>query len=141
MNVKRLLLAIIVGFVFLFASDFLIHAVLMVNDYTATMSLWRPDADMQSRLPLMNAAQLMAVVTFVLLWALWFADQATFGRAIIFGILMGLFNQVNTLANYVVMPLPERIALKWFVGSLAQTTILAILTYLLYRPRPRVSFP
>ncbi len=46
MNTQRLFIAIITGFVFIFATDFVIHAVWLDSDYKATASLWRPESEM-----------------------------------------------------------------------------------------------
>ena len=48
MNFKRLVLAIVVAFIFIFATDFLIHAVWLKQDYLATRKLWRPEAEMNA---------------------------------------------------------------------------------------------
>ena len=50
MNTKRLILAIVVAFVVLWVTDFLIHGVWMMSDYRGTQQLWRPDAAMGSRM-------------------------------------------------------------------------------------------
>ena len=52
MNTKRLILAIVVAFVVLWVTDFLIHGVWMVPDYRGTQQLWRTDAAMGSRMKL-----------------------------------------------------------------------------------------
>jgi hypothetical protein len=50
MNVPRLILAIVAGFIVIFATDYLIHGVWLVPDYSATKSLWQPDAEMNARM-------------------------------------------------------------------------------------------
>ena len=59
MNIKRLILAIVVAFIVLWVTDFLIHGIWMMPDYRATQSLWRPDADMKSHMGWMLGAQLL----------------------------------------------------------------------------------
>ena len=56
MNTKRLILAIVVAFVVLWVTDFLIHGVWMTSDYRATQQLWRTDAEMQSHMGWMLGA-------------------------------------------------------------------------------------
>lgn len=51
MNYPRLVLAIIVGYIFCFASDFAVHGWWTLPDYKATASLWRPNAEMQAHMP------------------------------------------------------------------------------------------
>jgi hypothetical protein len=77
MNIKRLILAIIVAFVVLWATDFLIHGIWMMPDYRATQSLWRPEAEMGSYMGWMLGAQLLFVITVALVWAKGFASSTT----------------------------------------------------------------
>jgi hypothetical protein len=77
MNIKRLILAIVVAFVVLWMTDFLIHGVWMMPDYRATQSLWRPEAEMGSYMGWMLCAQLLFVITFILVWAKGFASSTT----------------------------------------------------------------
>ena len=136
MNTKRLIIAIVAGFLFYFGSDFLVHGVWMVSDYKATASLWRPDSEMTARMPWMMLAHLLYVVAFVILWAQGFAARACPKCAVLFGLFMGLFLQSNTLISYVVSPLPPVIAIKWFVAGLLQAVLLGIITFFTYKPAP-----
>ncbi|HEY0369854.1 MAG TPA: hypothetical protein VGC85_09675, partial [Chthoniobacterales bacterium] len=60
MNGGRLVLSIIVGFVFIFATDFLIHAVWLAGDYKASAALWRPEDEMHRRFIILLFAQFVA---------------------------------------------------------------------------------
>ena len=121
MNIKRLILAIVVAFIVLWVTDFLIHGIWMMPDYRATQSLWRPDADMKSHMGWMLGAQLLFAITFVLLWTRW-AETARLGCAIGYGLLMGLFSGVWAIIMYVVIPMPCSIACKWFFAGIAQSS-------------------
>src|SRR6266513_159630 len=92
MNTKRLILAIVVAFVVLWVTDFLIHGVWMMSDYRGTQQLWRTDAAMGARMSWMLGAQLLFAITFVLIWTRW-ADTARLGCAIGYGFLIGLFSE------------------------------------------------
>jgi hypothetical protein len=91
MNIKRLILAIIAGYVVIFATDFLIHHVWMKPDYEATQQVWRAELEMKSMMGWFIGAQIVTVITFVLLWTRW-ADSAQLGCAVGFGFLMGAFS-------------------------------------------------
>ena len=133
MNMKRLLIAIVAGFVFIFATDFVIHGVWLNPDYEATKELWRTEADMQSRFAWMLIAQLLCALTFTVVWAMGFAGR-DMSTAVTFGVLMGLFQQVWVMINYVVVPMPGSIAVKWFVAGMVQAIGLALLVAALYKP-------
>ena len=84
----------------------------------------------------MLTAQLLAAITFVLIWAMGFAARGTMGLACAYGFLMGIFVQVTSIITYVVSPLPSEIALKWFCSGLAQSIVLGMVTFLVYKPSP-----
>jgi hypothetical protein len=135
MNMKRLILAIVVAFVVLWVTDFLIHGVWMMPDYRATQSLWRPEAEMGSNMAWMLCAQLLFVITFVLVWAKGFASSTTkISWAIGYGVLMGLFSGAWAIIMYVVVPMPCLIATKWFFAGIVQTILLALVTFWIYKP-------
>ena len=135
MNIKRLILAIVVAFVVLWGTDFLIHGIWMMPDYRATQQLWRTDAEMTSRMGWMLGAQLLFVITFVILWAKGFAGHTTkIGCAIGYGFLMGLFSGVWAIIMYVIVPMPCSIATKWFFAGIVQAILLGLVTFWIYKP-------
>jgi len=133
MNIKRLLLAILAGWLVIFATDFLIHELWLGPLYQATKALWRPETEMHTQICWMFFAQFLIVLTFVLVWAKGFAGRSI-GAAIAFGLLMGIFQQTWAIILFVVMPLPGELAVKWFVGGLVQAVLLGIVTSLVYKP-------
>ena len=134
MNMKRLLLAIIVAFAITYATDFLIHGVWLNPDYLAAKSLWRPETEMRSFEHWVILAQLICVGTFVIIWAKGFAGRGL-ATGILFGLLMGMSQQVWAIVNYVAMPVPGALAAKWFVAGVFQSVLLGIATALIYRPK------
>jgi hypothetical protein len=138
MNVKRLILAIVAGWAVIFATDIIVHHFWLMPDYEATKSLWRPDAEVQTRLYWMFVAQFLGVATFVIIWAKGFAG-GNVGTGAVFGLLMGLFQSIWVLVDYVMIPMPGDLAVKWFFAGLAQAVIFGIVTSLVYKPAPSVS--
>ena len=134
MNIPRLILAIVVAFLVLFLTDWLIHGKLMMADYLATQQLWRPDSEMAAHRGWMLLAQLLMVVTFVLLWTRW-ASTARLSCAIGYGFLMGVFSGVWAIIMYVVLPMPCSIACKWFFAGIVQCILLGLVTFFVYKPK------
>ena len=135
MNIKRLILAIVAGYVVIFLTDLLIHEKWMMADYEATQQLWRAKPEMGSLIGWMIGAQVLLVVTFVILWAMGTGSRApTMACAIVFGALMGMFSGAWPIISYVVMPLPCPIACKWFFAGIAQCILLGIVTFFVYKP-------
>jgi hypothetical protein len=133
MNMKRLLLAIVAAFAIVFGTDFLIHGFWLTPDYEATKQLWRPESEMQTHFHWMLIAQFLCAATFVIIWAKGFAGR-DIATGITFGLLMGLFQGIWTIINYVVMPLPGVLATKWLLAGVLQCVLLGIVTSLIYKP-------
>jgi hypothetical protein len=133
MNIKRLIFAIVAGYVVIFATDWLIHEKWMMADYDATQHLWRAKSEMASLMGWMLGAQLLTVITFVLLWTRW-ADTARLTCAIAYGLLMGLFSGVWAIVLYVILPMPCAIACKWFFAGILQCILLGLVTFYVYKP-------
>ena len=134
MNIPRLVAAVIVGFILVSGTDYLIHQVWLKPDYLATKELWRTEAEMMARMPWMFGAQFLFAATFVLIWARGFAATGGLHTAIVFGFLMGAFHQSYTIVMSVVMPLPNDLAIKWFCANVAQAVLLGIVTFFVYKP-------
>ncbi len=141
MNPKRLILAIVVVFVGMWITDFLIHAVWLANIYGKTKELWRPEKEMNSFFGWLMLGQLLATITFVMIWAKGFAATACLGCAWVYGTMMGLFNQANTLITYAVQPFPAEIAVKWFVSGVAQGIVMGLLVFVVYKPTAIANAP
>lgn len=141
MNSKRLVLAIVVVFVGMWATDFLIHQVWLQKDYVATLSLWRPEGDMQKHMGWIFAGQFLAAVAFVVIWSRGFPTAATLGGSITFGLFMGLFSEATTLILYAVQPMPANLAAKWFIAGVVRGALMGSLVYLVGRPKPIASAP
>lgn len=139
MNTKRLTLAIVVMCVAVFLTNFLIHSVWLQSAYKETMSLWRTESEMNARFGWMLLGQFLFASTFTAIWAAGFAERQCVGCAICYGLLMALFGQAVTIINYVVMPLPPSLAVKWFVAGIAQGLVMGVLVYFLYKPKPAES--
>ncbi len=139
MNTKRLLLAILAGFILIFGTDFLIHTVWLASDYKATASLWRVESEMGRRFPLMFFAQLLCSIAFIYIWARTGWRRRTIANGCVYGLWMGLFQQVMTIVLYVVIPMPKELAAKWFVSGVLQTILLGALAAAVYKPLSTLS--
>jgi hypothetical protein len=135
MNPKRLILAVVVVFVGLWLTSFLIHGVWLNSIYKETMSLWRSEAEMTSHMVWMLLGQLLWSLAFVLIWSKGFPAVASLGRSCLYGLTMGMFSEANSLIMYTVEPLPGHLVAKWVVAGLAQGALLGILVYHVGKPK------
>jgi hypothetical protein len=136
MDRKRLILAIVTVFVFVWLTDFLIHGVWLKSDYSASMGLWRPEAEMQGHMGWVMLGELLATVTFIVLYAKGFATMACPMCAVMFGLFMALFSQANTLITYAVQPIPGSLAVKWFLAAVGQGVLMGLIIFFVYKPKP-----
>lgn len=133
MNMTGLLLAIVAGFVFIVASDLLIHEVWLHADYQATIQLWRPEAQMQQHIAWMFVGQLICATAFAVIWAKGFGG-GSLGTGACVGFFIGLAQQVWAIVLFVILPMPGALAMKWFFAGLMQAILLGIVLALVYKP-------
>ncbi len=135
MNAKRVITTIIAAFVAVWATDFLIHQVILQKDYIATKELWRSEADMLKALKWLMLGELMAATGLAILWLRGFAATAKPACALGFGVFAGLLGSSYAPIFYAVMPLPGLLCVKWVVCGVLQSTLVSLLLYALTRPR------
>jgi hypothetical protein len=138
-NPKRLFLATLAVFATIWVTDFFIHGVWMRGDYEASMSLWRPEAEMQQHMGWLMLGQLLVATAFVLLWARGFAATGCLRCACLYGLTMAFFGQAHTLVIYAVQPLPGAIAAKWFGTGLVQGVLAGLVVRAVYKPLPAAA--
>ncbi len=138
MNTKRLVLAVVAVFIGVWATNFFIHGVWLKRDYAASMTLWRPEQEMGQHWVALFGGQFLASLMFVLIWA--HAGVKTLGRALAFGLCMGLAKESTTLILYAVQPFPADLAAKWFISGAAQATLMGAIAFFTYKaPAPAAS--
>jgi hypothetical protein len=62
-------------------------------------------------------AQFLFAAPFAIIWAKGLAGRI--GAACVVGLLIGLFREICALVDYVVIPMPGELAMKWFFRGLA----------------------
>lgn len=129
--IPRLLLCAIVGFVFIFAFDFVLHAQILAGTYKQAPQLWRTDADMQTYL---GYGMLMQFLTAFLLAAIYSKghEGKGIGEGLRYGLLIGLLLGICGAAALAYMPIPVELAQAWFAGGLAEGLGLGVIYSLLY---------
>jgi len=132
-KLTRLILTILAVIVTSFVSDFVVHQVLMKDDYEATKEIWRGPEEM--KVWAMMAGQALAAIVFTLLYARGFASGC-WTCAIVFGIMFGLMNIATNLIYYSVLPMPMSLALKWSVFGMIQCILFATIAKLVYGKGP-----
>jgi hypothetical protein len=139
MNPKSLLITILVAFITVFATDFLIHGVLLAGTYKATASLWRPEAEMMAKMPWMMLGQFLAAAAFTMIFAACVAEKRCMSCTIKFAACMGIFASAGQLMAYAVQPVPGSLVAMWMLAAIVQAVLLGIIVHRVYKPAPITS--
>lgn len=129
-NVNRLLLAVIGGFVFLFCFDYLVHNILLLNIYLQTPELWRSPDDI--KLGWMITHQFLIVLFSAFIFAQGYAGKGL-KKLILFALLLGLLLAVVMSSAYAWMPISQALAWAWAGSGIATGIGLTFIFDLLYR--------
>jgi len=131
---KRFLTAWLIILIAWMAGSFVVHGVLLSNDYLTVPSLFRPEAEAQQYFPLMLLAHVILAGAFVWIYSRGVEDAPWTGQGIRFGLAVALLTIVPTYIIYhVVQPMPGRIAVKQIVFDGILTIALGLLVAFLYR--------
>jgi hypothetical protein len=131
---KRFLLAWLVVFIAWFIGSFVVHGVLLHDDYMAAKSLFRPEAEAQKFFPLMILAHVFLSGAFVWIYARgveakpWLGQGIRFAIAVIFLTTLPLY-----LIYYVVQPMPGATVVKQIIFDGILILILGAIVGFMYR--------
>jgi hypothetical protein len=131
---KRFLAAWLIVFIAWMAGSFVVHGVLLHEDYSTLPNLFRSEAGAQERFPLMLLAHVILAGAFVWIYSRGVEDAPWTGQGIRFGVAVALLTVVPTYMIYhVVQPMPGSIALKQIVFDGILLLALGLLVAFLYR--------
>ncbi len=110
MNMKRFLFAGIGAFIFVFLYEFLVHGVLLLDQYEQTASVWRPQVEYNMAVMLLSQFLFgMAVAFFYPI----VGPDTECKKAIPFGVGLGLVMAMPPIATYCYLPIPLTLSLLW----------------------------
>jgi hypothetical protein len=131
---KRFLVAWVLVFIAWMAGSFVVHGVLLRDDYATLPNLFRPEAESQQYFPLMLLAHVILAGAFVWIYSRGVEDAPWMGQGIRFGLAVALLTSVPMYIIYhVVQPMPGSIAAKQIVFDVTLRLALGLLVAFLYR--------
>lgn len=140
MAMKKTVLAILACFVLLSAGGYLIHDVWLAEAYLDTISVWRPQESMLSHLWAVYVANLILAGAGVLIYVRGIESKPWLGQGIRFGILLAAVTAVpQSLVQWVVLPIPYRLALEWIAGEGVLAVLVGVLAAAICRPEPEAA--
>jgi hypothetical protein len=110
---KRFWLSVVVVFVMSMALGFLVHGVLLAQDYSQLSSLFRAPADQQRHFPFMLVAHALTALGLVWIYNRGREDKPPLAQGVRFGLAMAVVIVVpKFLIYWVVQPMPHVLALE-----------------------------
>ncbi len=132
MNWKRLGMAIAAVFVFIMATDFLVHGNLLTDTYMATAPLWREKAEMQNYMGWMMLGQALASAMLVFIFAKGYENKGWM-EGVRFGWYAFLLMISHTLIQYATTPVPAVLLWAWIGLMFVQAIGAGTISSLIYR--------
>ncbi len=132
---KRIVLAVVVGFVVQLAGLFLIHSVLLRQDYVDTAAVWRPREAQIMRAWAMLLAVLIYAIGAVLVYVRGVEQKPWMGQGIRFGILLAMVAVVyGSLSGWVILPIPHVLVVKWILSESLLSVVFVLAVAAIYKP-------
>jgi hypothetical protein len=131
---KRFALAWLVVFIAWFFGSFVVHGVLLHDDYMAARNLFRPEAEAQKFFPLMILAHIFLAGAFVWIYQRGVEAKPWLGQGIRFAIAVIFLTTVPLyLIYYVVQPMPGATVVKQIVFDGILIVLLGAIVAFMYR--------
>lgn len=131
---KKFFIAWIVIFVVWMLGSFVVHGVLLHDDYAKLPNLFRPEADAQQYFPLMILAHIILAGAFAWIYSRGVEAAPWLPQGIRFGLAIALLTIVPTyMIYYVVQPMPGVHVIKQIVFDGILILILGVVAAYVYR--------
>lgn len=133
---KKFLVAWLVVFVLYMAGGFVIHGMLLADEYMAT-GLMRPEAEAQELMHLMILAHVLMAGAFTWIYARGVENKPWLGQGLRFGFAVAVLFVPIYIIYYVVQPTPGVLAVRQIAYDTILTLILGAAVAFLYRGEGR----
>jgi hypothetical protein len=134
---KKFLVAWLVLFILYMAGGFVVHEVLLHDDYAA-IGIFRQPEDAQKLFPLMILAHVILAGAFVWIYARGVENKPWLGQGLRYGLAVACLAVIPLyLIYYVVQPLPSDLVVKQIVFDTICALILGSAVAFLYRGQGR----
>lgn len=115
MNIKKLILVSLAGFIFVFVFEMLWHGFLMKGMYDATASVWRPEEE--HNFPIMMISQFLFAFGFAFFHQILFKKHIPCKTGLGVGMAVGFILAAPQLATHSYLPIPLSISLLWMLAA------------------------
>jgi hypothetical protein len=131
---KKFLIAWILIFLAWMLGSFVVHGVLLHDDYLQLSTLFRTEADAQQYFPWMILAHVLLSGAFVWIYAQGVQNKPWLAQGVRFGIAVALLTIVPTyMIYYAVQPMPGMVVVKQMLFDGVLTVLLGLIVAAVYR--------
>jgi hypothetical protein len=130
MNKKRYIISFFMVFVFMFLYEFLVHGFLLMDLYTQTKELWRPEEEYKMLVMCVSQLGYSAVVAYI--FTLHYEGKGI-GEGVRFGLCIGMLLGAIEIGKYSYMPIPMVLMLSWVLAALLLGLGSGVVLSLVYR--------
>lgn len=131
MNPKRILVALVVVFIVLSGTSYLIHEVWLKGIYSQHAgTLWRKEPNLFG----IHLGHFLMAIAFTMLWVRITLGGAGLPCAVALGFFLGVFSAGGAVITHAVTPLPEGLLTKWIIADMAQSILVGAILFFVYRP-------
>ncbi len=135
MNTKRLLMSFVATYIVYQILGYLIHQVWLADTYQSLSAVWRPEAEMMSKMWVMYVSSAFFCFFFCYIFARGYENRGV-GEGFRFGVIITLFYTLPVVYDsYVIYPIPYSLVLQWLFSGLVISIILGIVAAMVYKPR------
>jgi hypothetical protein len=128
MSAKKLILAMVVCYVVLVGTNWLIHGIWLMSDYAAIPDSFRPQADTMHKMWVMLIGQAFFAAVFCYIYSRGAEAKSWLAQGIRYGILITLLTVIPySLAEYTVYNVPHMLAVKWMIAGGVQMIVLGLI--------------
>ena len=136
---KKFLVAWLVMFILYFAFGFIVHGVLLHDDYMAT-NIMRPEDQQQQLMVWMIVAHVMLAGAFTWIYVRGVENKPWLGQGLRYGLAVAFLAVIPLyLIYYVVQPLPSSLVVKQIVFTTVATVIMGIVAAAVNRDPVRAA--
>jgi hypothetical protein len=114
---------------------YLIHEVWLADTYASLSSVWRPEAEMDSKMWVFFVTSAFFCFFFCYIFARGYENRGI-GEGFRFGVIITLFYTLPVAYDsFVIYPIPYSLVLQWLFSGLVVSIILGIVAAMVYKPQ------
>lgn len=127
---KKFWLGFIAVFVTAEIVNFLVNGLLLMSDFQATQSLWRPD--MMSFMWIYHVLMVVGAFFFTFIFAKGYEGKGMM-EGVRYGFYIGVWLSIGmAYGTYAMIAIPYSLAIKWFLSGIVQYVIMGIVVAMVY---------